>query len=88
MAAARAGIVDGSGDGEDLAAGHPGQPRGDQRPGSLRRFDDQRAQAQARDDAIALRKVRAQAAAVPGGNSEISAPAAAMRSASAWFSGG
>ena len=43
-------------------------------PELLRRFDHQRAVAQARDDAIALRESRPATGAVPGGNSEMTAP--------------
>src|SRR6187402_3127973 len=53
MAAAGEGIVDGTGDGKDVAAGHAGQPRRDQGAGFIRCFDDQRAVTEAGNDAIA-----------------------------------
>ena len=48
MAPAGERIVDGPGDGEDLAARFAGEPGRDQRAGSLRRFDHQGAVRQGR----------------------------------------
>ena len=56
VTAARERIVDRARNREHLAAMVHGLPRGDQRAAAPRRLDDERAERQARDDAIALRE--------------------------------
>jgi hypothetical protein len=77
VAAAGERIVDGSGDGEDLAAGVAGEPGGDQRARFLAASTTS-----VPCDRPAMMRLRrgkvAAAAAVPGGNSETTAPLAAI----------
>src|SRR5690606_4947088 len=53
VAAARFRVVDGAGDGEDLATGVGGQARGDEGAGAVGCLDDKGAEGEAGDDAVA-----------------------------------
>ena len=62
VAAARERIMDRAGNGEHLASLLGGEPRGDQRAGARRGLDDEHAERESADQAVATREVRAAAA--------------------------
>src|SRR5690606_10316672 len=53
VAASRHGVVDGAGDGEDFAAGVGGEAGGDEGAGAVGCLDDEGAEGEAGDDAVA-----------------------------------